>query len=307
MARKNKRKRPTNRFVKFFAITFLVVGMTLLAYVPLATLYNGAHATKVVSSYSEVIEQLPEESKTDILTSAESYNKRLSDASPLPFSSQVEGYEEELNVSGTQVMGRVVSDEVGLDLPIYHGTSDSVLMSGAGHLSGSSLPVGGTGTHCVLMGHTGMPETRLFDGIQDLKEGDLFFLEVLGERLAYKVDSVKTVLPDQLDTLRIEPDEDRCTLVTCTPYGINSHRLLVSGVRTDDVSATEGSNGVFMPSAASFCVALVFLVAICLGVFLVLKRRNGKNRPGAHRKRNAEPSITELAQERSISYAKNGW
>lgn len=296
-----------NRFVKFFAVTFLVVGVSLLAYAPLATLYNGAHATKVVSSYSEVIEQLPEENRKDILASAENYNRRLANASPLPFSSQVEGYEEELNVSGTQVMGRIVSDKAGLDLPIYHGTSDSVLMSGAGHLTGSSLPVGGTGTHCALMGHTGMPDTRLFDGIQDLKEGDLFFLEVLGERLAYKVDSLKTVLPDQLDTLRIEPDEDRCTLVTCTPYGINSHRLLVSGVRTDDVPAEDASDDVFASPPTSLCAVFMALVAFGLGVFVVLKRKNGKNRHGIYRKRNTEPSITELAQERSISYAKNGW
>ena len=307
MKRNYKRKQATDRFVKLCAVALLAIGLALLAYLPLAALYNGAHATKAVSSYSEALDQLPEENRKDILASAESYNKRLSDASPLPFSSQVDGYEEELNVSGTQVMGRVVSDRAGLDLPIYHGTADSVLMSGAGHLSGSSLPVGGTGSHCVLMGHTGMPETRLFDGIQDLKEGDLFFLEVLGERLTYKVDSLKTVLPDQLDALRIEPDEDRCTLVTCTPYGINSHRLLVSGIRTDDVFTDETSNSVFTPLVASFPAPLAFLVALCLGVFLVLKRRNGKNRPGTHRKRNAEKSITELAQERSISYAKNGW
>lgn len=299
--------RARNRPVKICAAVFLIVGFALLAYVPLATLYNGAHSTKVLTSYSEFVDQLPEEKKQDVLASANDYNKRLANASPLPFSSQVEGYEEELNVSGTQVMGRVVCDEVGLDLPIYHGTSDSVLMSGAGHLSGSSLPVGGIATHCVLMGHTGMPETRLFDGIQDIEEGDLFFLEVLGERLAYRVDSLKTVLPDQLDTLRIEPNEDRCTLVTCTPYGVNSHRLLVSGTRTNGALVEEVTDNGFNLPSAYYCVVFVLLVVFFLCVCLLFKKRNEKSHRGPHRAKNIEPSITELAQERSISYAKNGW
>lgn len=291
------------RFAKIGAALFLLVGLGLVAYVPLAMLYNGTHTTKVVASYSETVDQLSNEEKESVLSSAHAYNVRLADASPLPFSSHVDGYENELDISGTQVMGRVTADKVALDLPIYHGTEDSSLMSGAGHLPGSSLPVGGKGSHCVLMGHTGMPDTRLFDGIQELKEGDTFSLQVLDEQLAYQIDSVRTVLPEELDKLKINKEEDRCTLVTCTPYGINSHRLLVSGLRSTETPAVNTEPKVATPQNLSI-ICLLAAAVVLLAAF-VARKRSARN--PRHRKNAAEPTVRELAQERSITYAKDGW
>lgn len=148
-------------------------------------------------------------------------------------------YESLLNLMDDGVMGTVEIPVIDVSLPIYHGTSESVLEKGVGHLHGTSLPVGGESTHTVLTGHTGLSKAKLFTDLTELEEGDIFFLRVMGENLAYEVDQIKVVLPSELDDLKIVPGEDYCTLVTCTPYGVNSHRLLVRGVRTDYQEAVE--------------------------------------------------------------------
>ena len=148
-------------------------------------------------------------------------------------------YESMLNLMDDGVMGTVEIPVIDVSLPIYHGTSESVLEKGVGHLHGTSLPVGGESTHTVLTGHTGLSKAKLFTDLTEMEEGDIFFLHVMGENLAYEVDQIKVVLPSELDDLKIVPGEDYCTLVTCTPYGVNSHRLLVRGVRTDYQEAVE--------------------------------------------------------------------
>lgn len=148
-------------------------------------------------------------------------------------------YESLLNLTDDGVMGTVEIPVIDVSLPIYHGTSESVLQKGVGHLHGTSLPVGGESTHTVLTGHTGLSKAKLFTDLTEMEEGDIFFLHVMGENLAYEVDQIKVVLPSELDDLKIVPGEDYCTLVTCTPYGVNSHRLLVRGVRTDYQEAVE--------------------------------------------------------------------
>ena len=148
-------------------------------------------------------------------------------------------YESLLNLMDDGVMGTIEIPVIDISLPIYHGTSESVLQKGVGHLHGTSLPVGGESTHTVLTGHTGLSKAKLFTDLTEMEEGDIFFLHVMGENLAYEVDQIKVVLPSELDDLKIVPGEDYCTLVTCTPYGVNSHRLLVRGVRTDYQEAVE--------------------------------------------------------------------
>ena len=148
-------------------------------------------------------------------------------------------YESLLNLTDDGVMGTIEIPVIDISLPIYHGTSESVLQKGVGHLHGTSLPVGGESTHTVLTGHTGLSKAKLFTDLTEMEEGDIFFLHVMGENLAYEVDQIKVVLPSELDDLKIVPGEDYCTLVTCTPYGVNSHRLLVRGVRTDYQEAVE--------------------------------------------------------------------
>lgn len=178
------------------------------------------------------------------------------------------------------VMGFIEIPSISLSLPIYHGTSDQVLEMGAGHLQGTSLPVGGESTHTVLTGHSGLSNARLFTDLTEMEENDIFFLNVMGQKLAYKVDQIKTVLPTELDDLYVIPGKDYCTLITCTPYGVNTHRLLVRGIRTDDMEM-RGNSQVFRKKQkeskwmAEYKRAMVISVSIfllCL-VLLFTKRK----------------------------------
>ena len=183
---------------------------------------------------------------------------------------EMETYLGMLDAAGGGVMGHVEIASIGVRLPIYHGTGEAALRAGAGHLEWSSLPVGGPGTHAVLTAHSGLPESRLFTDLNRLDHGDVFVLRVLGEELAYRVDRILTVLPDDVSGLEIESGMDHATLITCTPYGVNSHRLLVRGVRVPGGEAGAG-NG-FPGASASFrcaCILLLPLVILSLAVSLV--------------------------------------
>ena len=179
---------------------------------------------------------LSEEVDTELLQAVERYNRQLREKGESAFHNPelVSGYEDALDVSGTGVMGYVTIGKLGIKLPIYHGTSPEVLQIAAGHLEGSSLPVGGSGTHSVISAHRGLPSSRLFTDLDQMKKRDTFTITVLNRQLTYQVDQILVVEPDETDALQIEPDRDYCTLMTCTPYGINSHRLLVRGVRMEN-------------------------------------------------------------------------
>lgn len=171
----------------------------------------------------------------EIWKSARAYNKKLTKMNTgiaLP-ESMLEAYEAELDITGTGIMGYIRIDKIDCELPIYHGTSEGALRAGVGHLDGTSLPVGGKSTHCVLSGHTGLPSAELFDRISELEIGDTFTIQVLEKTLTYEVDDINIVLPEELSDLKVEKGEDLCTLVTCTPYGINTHRLLIRGHRIE--------------------------------------------------------------------------
>lgn len=194
---------------------------------------------------------------------------------------QLEEYESLLNVSGDGVMGYVEIPAIDCRLPIYHGTGEDVLQVAAGHLEWTSLPVGGENTHCVISGHRGLPSAKLFTQLDQLQEGDLFYLYVLDETLAYEVDQIVTVLPDELEELEITQGADYCTLFTCTPYGINSHRLLVRGHRVEVPETAETEKTVSgIPILPAVCIVslLIFLV-----IFLLFRYRRKKKRGGMTR------------------------
>lgn len=209
-----------------------------------------------------------------MLESARAYNEELAtcDYRWRLTDEQKADYEAQLDVTGEGVMGYVDIPKIDVELPIYHGTSEAVLTVGVGHIEGSSLPVGGVGTHAVISGHRGLPSATLFTDIDQLAEGDVFYLRVLDEVLAYEVDQILTVEPDDLSALAIEEDKDLCTLVTCTPYGINTHRLLVRGHRTEvpaDVApaAPEIDNTVFVAAA------VLGVAAVAVAAALVVRHR----------------------------------
>ena len=220
-------------------VAVLIVGVGLLAYPSLSDYWNSFHQTRAIASYSDAVSTMDNADYDRIWSEAEAYNAALAEkANPYFFTEEDQKlYEDRLNISGTGVMGYIDIPEIKCTLPIYHGTSHAVLQIAVGHVEGTSLPVGGGGTHCVLSGHRGLPSARLFTDLDQLVAGDLFLLQILDETLTYEVDQIRIVLPTEVSDLTIEKGKDYCTLVTCTPYGVNSHRLLVRGHRVANEEA----------------------------------------------------------------------
>lgn len=217
----------------------LLAGVGLLLYPTASDYWNSFHQSRAIAGYAESVSNLNATDYERIWRSAREYNEKLLER-PNPFRVLEEdeaGYNNELNVSGDGIMGYIEIPDIAVSLPIYHGTEESVLQIAVGHIEGSTLPVGGPSTHCVLSGHRGLPSAKLFTDLDDLSEGDIFMLRVLNETLTYEVDQIHIVLPSEMGDLVIEEGRDYCTLVTCTPYGINTHRLLVRGKRIETPEA----------------------------------------------------------------------
>ena len=221
-------------------VLVLVLGLGIMLYPTVSDWWNSFHQTRAIASYSDAVATMDNEIYDQLWQEAEAYNAALAQkANPYFFTEEDQAlYDSTLNVSGTGIMGYIDIPEIKCTLPIYHGTSDAVLQVGVGHIEGSSLPVGGEGTHCVLSGHSGLPSAVLFTHLEDLDIGDLFTLQIMDETLTYEVDRFNRVLPHEMDLLTIEEGKDSCTLVTCTPYGINTHRLLVHAHRVANEAAT---------------------------------------------------------------------
>jgi sortase A len=218
-------------------VIVLVLGVMILLYPTVSDYWNSFHQSRAIASYLEQIENIDPVDYEKEWARAEQYNRELS-GKPNRFMLSEEEYAEYetmLNLTGSGIMGYIEIPKISCSLPIYHGTDEAVLQIAVGHIEGTSLPTGGAGTHTVLSGHRGLPSARLFTDLDQMEEGDLFVIRVLDRVMTYMVDQILIVLPEEMDGLAIDPKEDYCTLVTCTPYGINSHRLLVRGKRTDNV------------------------------------------------------------------------
>ncbi len=229
-------------------VLFIIVGLSLLFYPFISDYINSRNADGVIKTYQQDVEQLDTEEKEEMLEAARSYNQELINGhaeltdpfDPDAVSNYSEDYGSLLSTNGSEVMAYLEIPKIDVYLPIYHGTSDEVLQTAVGHLEGSSLPIGGESTHVVLSGHTGLRNARIFTDLTELVEGDFFYIYVLGDTLAYQVDQILIVEPEDISDLYIVEGEDYVTLVTCTPYGVNSQRLLVRGTRVEYVeSATE--------------------------------------------------------------------
>ena len=228
-----KKKR---KWTTFILLTVFFVGLSVLLYPSLSNYWNSLTQSEAIADYEQMLENLPKEDYTALLENAEKYNESLSKLDyPLIRYKELDGYNELLNVVGTGMIGYVSIGTIGVELPIYHGTNDSVLSVAVGHLEGSSLPVGGESTHCVISAHRGLPTARLFTDLDRLQLRDTFTVTVLDRVMTYEVDQIRIVQPNDVSELAIVDGEDYCTLLTCTPYGINTERLLVRGVRTDTV------------------------------------------------------------------------
>ena len=258
-----------SKVVTFILVAAFLAGVSLLLYPTISDYWNSLHASQAVAGYAEEVSEMDDNRYEEILAAAREYNQSLlSRASGFTLDDETrELYEQVLNVSGNGIMGYIEIPTIKLSLPIYHGTDDSVLQIAVGHLEWSSLPVGGESTHCVLSGHRGLPSAKLFTNLDQLVEGDTFVIRVLDEVLTYEVDKILIVEPNDVESLAIEEGQDLCTLVTCTPYGVNSHRLLVRGHR---VANQEDADTIRVTSEAIQIEPLLVAPVVAMPMLLIL-------------------------------------
>ena len=273
-------------FVTVILIAAFFIGALLLLYPTISDFWNSFHQSRAIASYAEQVADLDENAYDRLWEDARIYNKTLGDRMNhfVMAEEQKKAYAALLNIADNGVMGYIEIPKVRCNLPIYHGTDEAVLQVAIGHVPGSSLPVGGESTHCVLSGHRGLPSAKLFTNLDELETGDVFMLRVLDETLTYEVDQIRTVLPNELGDLAIVEGEDYCTLVTCTPYGINSHRLLVRGHRVENhagastVRVTADATQIEPLQVAPLVAAPILVVMLV--VVLIPHRTKGKGDEG---------------------------
>ena len=279
-------KRKANHITTIVLVLILLVGLSLLLYPSVSDYWNSFHSSRAISAYTEDVANLDEAQYEEMWSAARAYNRALAERSTnfALSDAQKEEYEKLLDISGVGIMGYLEIPELNMSLPIYHGTEESVLQIAAGHLEWSSLPVGGESSHCVISGHRGLPSAKLFTDLDKLQEGDVFVLRVLDEVLTYEVDQIRVVEPSQVSDLEIVEGSDLCTLVTCTPYGINTHRLLVRGHRIENIQESQTirvtSDAIQIePLIVAPIVATPVLLLLLL-VLLLLPKRKDPSRGG---------------------------
>lgn len=264
-------------------ILVLVVGLSLILYPTIADWWNSFHQSRAIADYDAILSEMKEEDYTHLFEAAMAYNEQLRQLKfPLMYYDQVPGYDDFLDITGTGIMGYIDIPSIQVELPIYHGTSEGVLQIAAGHVEGSSLPTGGENTHCVISAHRGLPSARLFTDLDKMQIGDTFTLSVVDRILTYEVDHILTVLPHEVEPLYVQEGEDYCTLVTCTPYGINTHRLLVRGTRIENaeevvVKRVTADAVQIQPLLVAPMVAAPILLLLL--IILILPKPKKKRRP----------------------------
>lgn len=261
-------------------IVVFFVGVSVLLYPTVSDYWNSLHQSQAIATYADSVENMDEQDYEKLWDAAVSYNQKLFQSGHgLGLKDEEkEEYNELLDVSGTGIMSYIEIPKIKCSLPVYHGTDEGVLQIAVGHIEGSSLPVGGLNTHCVLSGHRGLPSAKLFSNLDKLEEGDIFMIRTLDQTLTYEVDQIRIVLPDEVDDLKVEEGKDLCTLVTCTPYGINTHRLLVRGHRVanqEEAEAVRVTADAMMVDnrIVAMCIAVPMLVLLLLYVVFGGRRR----------------------------------
>ncbi|MBP3299898.1 MAG: class C sortase [Clostridia bacterium] len=256
-----------NKWSTFALLLVFFVGLSVMLYPTVSRYWNARNQSEAIVDYEKMLQQATPEDYSKEFAAADAYNQSLRKLPfPLTEYEAVAGYEEILDLNGTGMMGYLTIDKIHLELPLYHGTDEKVLSSAVGHLKGTSLPVGGSGTHAVVSAHRGLPSATLFTNLDHLEEGDTFRITVCDRTLTYLVDQIKTVSPTDTADLRPVAGQDYCTLLTCTPYGINSHRLLVRGVRIETVE----QNKIYVTSDAQRIDVLIVTTVVALPMLFTL-------------------------------------
>ncbi len=271
-----KKKNITN----FILIGIMVIGLCVLAYPKVSDWWNSFHQTRAIASYVEQVSEMDKEEIDRMWAEAEAYNVRLRAKPNRYIMSDAEEaeYNSILDVTGTGIMGYIDINKIHVSYPLYHGTDEAVLQIAIGHIAGSSLPVGGIGTHSQLSGHRGLPSAKLFSDIDQLEVGDRFMVQVLDRTMTYEVDQIRIVLPTELQDLEIDDNEDYCTLITCTPYGVNTHRLLVRGHRVENEAEADVTADAmrFEPYIIAPLVAAPILMVLLIMLLVSTDRRRQK-------------------------------
>ena len=278
-----KRKRNKSKKKRIRTILF-IAGLLLCAYPLVASVMDQNYQQNVIKTYQDEMNQATDAKVQEAKKEAIRYNEMLWQANGIIVGNMEQGilgeesYQEQLNLSGTGMMGTISIPKINVNLPIYHGVEEEVLVNGVGHLPESSLPVGGENTHCILTGHRGLPNAKLFTRLDEMETGDLFFLTVCGEKLAYQVSEIDIIYPEDVEGLGIQAEKDLVSLITCTPYGLNTKRLVVTGER---IPYTEKQEQEIVPGSMSFrelvFTALPFLyLAIGIGS-VIAKKKWGKD------------------------------
>lgn len=250
-------------------VLIFIIGLSLLLYPSFSDYWNSFHQSRAIASYAQTVTTIDDDQYEKMWAQAQEYNTTLAKKQNRWVLSEEEyvEYEGLLNIGGTGIIGYIEIPTIKVSLPIYHGVDEAVLQIAVGHIEGSSLPVGGEGTHCVISGHRGLPSAKLFTNLDEMEEGDLFMMRVLDETLTYEVDQIRIVEPEDLSALEIEEGKDLCTLVTCTPYGINSHRLLVRGHRVENM---ESANSIRVTADAMQIDPVMVAPVIAVPILLIL-------------------------------------
>lgn len=268
------------------AVLVFITGISLLLYPTVSEYWNSLYQSKVVANYSDKMKKMNQKEKQAAIDKAKAYNESLlmNDARFTPTEEQIAEYKSLLNADGLGMMGYIVIPKIHLKLAVSHTVDASVLQVGVGHLEGSSLPVGGKSTHCVLSSHRGLPSAKLFTELDELVKGDIFYLHVYGQVLAYKVDHIATIEPDDYSLFEIEEGKDLCTLFTCTPYGINTQRLVVRGHRISNSLDGVKLNGDAIKINRYIVAICIAIIILCTGYTIrkavrKIKRRRLQNTP----------------------------
>ena len=289
---KKKKKKKKVSITNILLVLIMLTGIGILAYPSVSDWWNSMHATQAIAGYVEAVETMSKEEKEAIFAKAKEYNDSLPNG--VNFNISEEKYAEYasiLDVTGTGIMGYIQIQSIGVNLPVYHGVDEGILQIAVGHIPGSSFPIGGERTHAVMSGHRGLPSAKLFSDLDKLKEGDVFTVTVLDETFTYMIDQIRIVLPEETDELAIVDDKEYATLVTCTPYGVNSHRMLMRGHRIANIDGkATPADAVKIPTYIVIpAVGIPLLSVVLLGMLIYYR----KKKPG----KTAQETLNDIRKQ----------